>query len=227
MMFLGPLPAGGPVALSTTTVDEGTALELDVTSEDTAANAVVQFSHSHGGGTGLTKAIVAVCHFNNADNITSVTYGGEDMTQEAILAIAATHVVAIYSLIEPPDGTQTVLANFDAATQGLVFVATFTGGDATDAIRDTPVENSGSSTAASATVTSDDADIVLAVCFNDDSAVTQSVDGGSGITIEQEQTSFTTFRATLQTKAGASSVEMATTLSLIKGWGYIGCSVKG
>ncbi|TXH15356.1 MAG: hypothetical protein E6R03_07335 [Hyphomicrobiaceae bacterium] len=172
-----------------------------------------------------TKVFACIGHFDNTDTITSVTYGGNAMTLVGSVANPSSEVASIYSLASPPSGAQTVTVNMSASALINARGISFTGGDASTAIRGTGTTNSGTSTAAQVTQASATDDLVLAFCVADDNTTTLTPAG----TETQRGTNFsafTIFSAATFTDAGAASVSMDVTLSTFRQWGIVACSVK-
>lgn len=172
-----------------------------------------------------TKVFACIGHFDNADTISSVTYGGNAMTLIGSVANPSAEVASIYALASPPSGAQTIAVTMGSSSLINARGISFTGGDATTAIRGSGTTNSGTSTAAQVTQASAADDMVLAFCVADDNTTTQTAASGEtarGATF----TCFTIFSAQTFTAPGAASVSMDVTLSTFRQWGIVSCSVK-
>lgn len=172
-----------------------------------------------------TKVFACIGHFDNTDTISSVTYGGNAMTLVASVVNTSSEVASIYALASPPSGAQTMEVTMGSSTLINARGISFTGGDATTAIRGSGSTNSGTSTAAQVTQSSATDDMVLAFCVADDNTTTQTAASGEtarGSTF----TCFTIFSAQTFTAPGATSVSMDVTLSTFRQWGIVSCSVK-
>lgn len=173
-----------------------------------------------------TKVFVGITWFNSADSITSVTYGGAAMSLVQSVTNGSTEVAAIYGILSPAAGAQTVTVNWGSSAVSRCGAVSVTGGDLTTLVRGTSATNTGSSTTPSVVQTSDAVDLVFAVMVADD------VDGlpitaGSGVDARWGLAAFTAITSWGVTKAGAASVTANGTMSAFRPWGMVSCSIKG
>jgi len=138
----------------------------------------------------------------------------------------STEVAAIYGILSPAAGAQTVTVNWGSSAVSRCGAVSVTGGDLTTLVRGTSATNTGSSTTPSVVQTSDAVDLVFAVMVADD------VDGlpitaGSGVDARWGLAAFTAITSWGVTKAGAASVTANGTMSAFRPWGMVSCSIKG
>lgn len=126
-----------------------------------AANSAASFgsgsiSLSHT-ASGADRYVFALALVSGGNSITGITYGGTAMTLIRPLVDAAW-----YGLVNPPTGSQSVVASHSGTDERTLIVASYTGVDQT-----TPytglADSSGSGTSASRTVTSETDALVVAV----------------------------------------------------------------
>lgn len=172
-----------------------------------------------------TKVFACIAHYDTSDTISSVTYGGNAMTLVGSRSATDNAVASIYALASPPSGAQTIEVTMGSSALVNARGISFTGGDASTAIRGSASTNFNSSTAAQVTQASATDDMVLAFCIADDNTTTLTPAG----TETQRGSNFATWSITSNatfTDAGAASVSMDVTLSTFRAWAIVSCSVK-
>jgi hypothetical protein len=126
------------------------ATSVTLTGKTTAGSnriAIVHVGVGDGGGSGT--------------GVSSVTYGGVDITANLAVAQSTAHsYAAIYYLVNPPAGATDIVVNFTAPSFGDCAVASFNGVDQVSPIRNTNSATATSNTA-STSVTSASGDMVV------------------------------------------------------------------
>jgi len=173
-----------------------------------------------------TKVFVGITWFNSADSISSVTYGGVAMSLVQTVTNGATEVAAIYGLLSPSAGAQTVTVTWGSTAVSRCGAVSVTGGDTTTLVRGTSATNTGSSTTPSVVQTSDAVDLVFAIMAADDSN-SSPISPGASVDERWDLAAFTALASWGVTKAGAASVTVNGTLSNFNAWGIAACSIKG
>lgn len=191
-----------------------------VTASQFADQTVLSFSHVPVGVP--TGIVIAISFFVEDQDITVITYGGNAMTLEVSTRTQAFgNRTSIYSLANPPSGTQTVAITFLGSNGGGYAVYSITGGSTSDVITATNTAT-GTSTAPSVAVSSATDAVVIDSVTNE---------GGSNLTvgasqIERLNVAYGGGRHASSTEGGAASVTMSWTAASSTAWATAVASIR-
>ena len=209
-----------------TTEDVGIDL-TSATSKKTGSGSTLSWSHTSSGSDRLVLVGVSWQDSADEESVTSVTYDGSAMT-----LVASTPLCAIYSLVNPPTGSKTILVTWSGSNvKGAVAAAiSFTGVHQTSPIGST-VTAAGNSTAASVNVIPSVTFSLIGIDFGSSTAV--SLTAGSGATQRWNDSagtsgSFTLTQGAASTvaSAGGGARAMSWTLGAARSWEMIAVSIR-
>lgn len=202
------------------------AVAFDATASTTGIN-VSSVSYTHTPvGTPTAVGIGISWYRTDLTAITSITYGGVATTAAITKNLTGgSSQAAIYGLVNPPTGSQTVVVTFTTATTGITGVGsiTVTGSDTTTVFSNTCSAGPTANTTPSVTCTSVVDELVMdQITF----LGSQTVTTGSGQTQRWSTNAVTVAGAASTEPAASTSVVMDETLSSSATWGIVGASFK-
>ena len=196
------------------------AVSLDNVSNRTSSNAsTITLSHTTGSGT--DRLLVVGIDIKENISVTSVTYGGVNLTLAGVANNAGNARAEIWYLKMPATGTADVVVNITGNSDIVIGAATYNGVNQTTPLG-TFVSNTGSTITSSVIASSASGEWVFdTMAVRDASSITV----GAGQT-QQWNNGFANFRGGSSTEPGAASVTMSWTLDVAKNWAIAAVPIK-
>ncbi|HEX5127768.1 MAG TPA: DUF4347 domain-containing protein, partial [Rhodocyclaceae bacterium] len=196
------------------------------TSAATTTASVSSLTFSHTQGTGLNGILVVEYSTRGATSPTSITYGGQNLTQLSSISDAgATVTTEIWYLLAPASGTANVVVTLPSPHEFTVGATSFFNVDQTTPFG-TVQTGTGTGTTPSINVASATGDLVIDSISSRQQTGTPTVAGGqTSLWTNESGTGSSDPLGASSTKAGAASVTMSWTLTDSQVWAALGVSM--